>query len=215
MDYLETYNDSNIVDKLYKLRDYCNFKSVFVIYNNLFFLLLFFSGLLSLYKLLINGLNTLWLVMTCFLIMIVLIVLIYLTYVLSMNKGKIVYSLNKMLKKSKNQYILSDYGYLDENTNMLYWTREGIDFTIKRLNTMDGLTEDLYILILKEFDFMQPLSVIISESYYYKLNEFLKETYNYNRIISLSKDLVKKNSVVNIVGMEQQYLKFFASKEIG
>lgn len=213
MDYIEAYNDSNIVDKLYKLHDYCDFKSFFAIYSNLLFLLLFFCGVLSFFKIIINGFNTLKDGMMFLFIIIFLIVLVYLNYVLSIHKGKVVYSLNKKLKKSKYSYTLSDYGFLDENTNMLYWTISGINFATKRIKTVDGLVEDLYMLSLKEFEFMEPLDVIISEAYYYKLHEFIKETYNYNKVISFSKDLVKDN-VVNIVGMEKHNLNLFASKEI-
>lgn len=213
MDNLEAYNNSNIIDKLYKLHDFCEFKTLFVIYSNLLFLFLFSCGILSIYKVIKDGISIPGPELIIFICLILgLILLIYITYVLSIHK--VGYGLNKILQKSNNKYTLSDYGFFDESINMLYWTGMGIDFTRKRVNTLDGLEEDLYLLSLKEFDFMEPLYVIVSESYYFRLYEFLENSYNFNKLISISKELVLKDNVINLVNIEQEYLNLFVSKEI-
>lgn len=213
MSNLDTYDNSSIANNLYKLRDFCERRTFFVIYNNLLFLFLFSCGILSIYKVMINGITIPGpglVILIC--IILYLILLIYFTYVLSIHK--VGDGLNKILRKSKNKYILSDYSFLDESTNMLYWTYSGVNVMKKRVETLDGLSEDIFLLSLKEFEFMKPLYIIVSESYYYKLYEFLKNNYGYYKIISLSQDLILKDNVVDLVNVEQEYLKVFISKEI-
>lgn len=202
---LDIYDNSSIANNLYNLHDFCAQRTFFVIYNNLLFLFLFSCGILSIYKVMINDITIPFIILIC--IILYLILLIYFTYVLSIHK--VGDDLNKILRKSKNKYILSDYSFLDESTNMLYWTHIGVDFRIKKVETLDGLSEVVFLLSLKEFEFMKPLNIIVSESYYYKLYEFLKNNYGYYNIISLSQELILKDNVVDLVNVEQEYLKVF------